>query len=90
VALFHFGFAHGDPRRPRRGSPPCLLGVNRRRSSPAENRSMSVMPPITTKFPILPKCREGPDSDIGFEAVEQVRHYPATKAAPRLDINQCS
>jgi hypothetical protein len=27
VALFHFGFAHGDPRRPRRGSPPCLLGV---------------------------------------------------------------
>jgi len=27
VALFHFGFAHGDPRRPRRGSPPGLLGV---------------------------------------------------------------
>jgi hypothetical protein len=27
VALFHFGFAHGDPRRPGRGSPPCLLGV---------------------------------------------------------------
>jgi hypothetical protein len=25
VALFHFGFAHVDPRRPRRGSPPLRL-----------------------------------------------------------------
>ncbi len=31
MALCHFGFAHGDPRTPRRGNPPCLLGVNPRR-----------------------------------------------------------
>ena len=34
MALFHFGIAHGDPRRPRRGSPPCLLGVMSRLFGP--------------------------------------------------------
>ena len=29
MALFHFGIAHGDPRTPRQGNPPCLLGVIR-------------------------------------------------------------
>jgi hypothetical protein len=55
---------------------------------------MSAFARITDSRQTFRHVRDVPDSDIGFEnsgeAVEQVRHNPATKAATRLDVNQCS
>ena len=71
MALFHFGIAHGDPRRPRRGSPPCLLGV----------MSVAIR---SRRFTVY--VRNGPESGLAERAARVSAEQPVELAAARRPV----
>ena len=56
--------------------------VNRCRSLPAENLSMSAMPPIATKFCRVAKCREGPCMDGARGARRNLTYLRSVRVQP--------